>query len=90
MHVAFALMLGAADGAHGPAARGSRRSGWLYPLLVTFVVVATANHWWFDAFTGALVGRRRGASRRSLFARWRPAAWAWTAGPPAAAAQQAV
>ena len=24
-----------------------------YPALVTFVVIATANHWWFDAYLGA-------------------------------------
>ena len=53
MHVAFALMLGV------PMARIARRR-WAsalwsaYPALVTFVVVATANHWWFDAFLGAL------------------------------------
>src|SRR5919108_4701052 len=53
MHVAFALMLGV------PMASMTRRRWvkalWLsYPVLVSFVVVATANHWWFDAFTGAL------------------------------------
>jgi hypothetical protein len=56
---------------------------------VTFVVVATANHWWFDAFTGALVAAAA-AFAALLFARWRPAAWAWPAPAPAAAAQQAV
>ena len=54
MHVAFALMLGL------PMARMARRRWvsalWLaYPLFVSFVVVVTANHWWFDAATGALV-----------------------------------
>jgi membrane-associated phospholipid phosphatase len=88
MHVAFALMLGV------PMAAMSRRrwvkAFWLvYPLLVTFVVVATANHWWFDAFTGALVAAAA-AFAALLFARWRPAAWAWPAPAPAAAAQQAV
>jgi hypothetical protein len=53
MHVAFALMLGV------PMARIVRRAWarglWCaYPALVTFVVIATANHWWFDAFLGAL------------------------------------
>src|SRR5829696_7790916 len=57
---------------------------WLaYPALVTFVVVATANHWWFDAFTGALTAAVA-ALAALLFARWRPAAWAWA--PPARAA----
>ena len=53
------------------------------------MVVATANHWWFDAFLGALTA---GVSAliALLFARWRPAAWAWVPPAPAAAAQQAV
>jgi membrane-associated phospholipid phosphatase len=79
MHVAFALMLAV------PMASMSRRVWvkglWLtYPLLVSFVVVATANHWWFDAFTGALTAAAA-AFAALLFARWRPAAWAWA--PPA-------
>jgi membrane-associated phospholipid phosphatase len=82
MHVAFALMLAL------PMASMSRRRWvkalWLaYPALVTFVVVATANHWWFDAFTGALTAAVA-ALAALLFARWRPAAWAWA--PPARAA----
>src|SRR5215216_5330088 len=88
MHVAFALMLGV------PMASMVRHAWakvlWLlYPGLVSFVVVATANHWWFDAFTGALTAAVA-ALVALLFARWRPAAWAWM--PPArpAAAQQAV
>jgi hypothetical protein len=88
MHVAFALMLGV------PLASMTRRRWlkalWLsYPALITFVVVATANHWWFDAFAGALTAAAA-ALAALLFARWRPAAWAWV--PPArtAAAQQAV
>jgi hypothetical protein len=53
MHVAFALMLAV------PMTRIARRA-WVrglwsaYPAVVTFVVVATANHWWLDAFLGAL------------------------------------
>ena len=88
MHVAFALMLGL------PMANLARRRWlkalWLlYPLLVTFVVVATANHWWFDAFAGALTAGVA-ALAATLFARWRPTAWAWTVATPATAAQRAV
>jgi hypothetical protein len=61
----------------------------LYPGLVTFVVVATANHWWFDAFTGALTAGIA-ALAAMAFARARPAAWAWMPGTPAPAAQQAL
>ena len=57
------------------------------PALVTFVVVATANHWWFDAFTGALTAAVA-AAVALLFARWRPAAWAWPQ-PAVAGAPQA-
>ena len=88
MHVAFALMLGVSM-----ASMTSRRwvkPLWLaYPLLVSFVVVATANHWWLDAFFGGLTAAVAAAAAL-VFARWRPAAWAWVAPAPAAAAQQAV
>jgi hypothetical protein len=52
MHVAFALMLAV------PMARMSRHTAarvlWsAYPAAVGFVVIATANHWWFDAVLGA-------------------------------------
>ena len=47
-----------------------------YPLVVTFVVVVTANHWRFDAVAGAAVAAVP-RSPRSGFARTRPAAWAW-------------
>jgi hypothetical protein len=88
MHVAFALMLGV------PMASMARRAWvkalWiLYPALVTFVVVATANHWWFDAFTGAVTAGVA-ALAAIVFARVRPAAWAWMPAAPAAAAQRAV
>ena len=63
---------------------------WLsYPALISFVVVATANHWWFDAFAGALTAAAA-AFAALLFARWRPAVWAWVPPARAAAAQQAV
>lgn len=75
MHVAFALMLGI------PMSRMVRRRWaqvlWLiYPIVVAFVVVATANHWWFDAFLGALTA---GISAwcALLFGRARPKAWSW-------------
>jgi hypothetical protein len=87
MHVAFALMLGVAMASmsrHLPV-----KALWLaYPLVVSFVVVATANHWWFDAFAGALTAAAA-ALAAALFARWRPAAWAWMPAP-AAAPQRAV
>jgi membrane-associated phospholipid phosphatase len=54
MHVAFALMLGL------PLARLVKprwlKGVWLaYPVIVTFVVIVTGNHFWLDALLGALV-----------------------------------
>jgi hypothetical protein len=75
MHVAFAIMLS------GPMA-GLVRSRWAralwiaYPVLVSFVVVATANHWWLDAFLGAAVAAVSAYAAGGL-ARVRPAAWAF-------------
>ena len=76
MHVAFALMLGVA------MARLARRRWaqvlWLaYPPVVSFVVVVTANHWWIDGFLGAVVALVSAVCAHGVFARARPAAWAW-------------
>jgi membrane-associated phospholipid phosphatase len=75
MHVAFALMLGI------PMSRMVKHRWakylWLvYPFLVSFVVVATANHWWLDAFLGALTAGLS-AYVAQLLATARPQAWAW-------------
>jgi PAP2 superfamily len=73
MHVAFALMIG------WPLARLSRRRIvkvlWLlYPFLMAFVIVATANHFIVDAMLGAVT-----AGLSAYGARWlgraRPAVW---------------
>ena len=52
-----------------------------YPLIVTFVIVATANHFLADAFLGACT-----AGLGALAARWlarvRPAAWSFRAEGP--------
>jgi hypothetical protein len=74
MHVAFALMLGGAMQAVGRAAWV--RGLWaLYPFVVSFVVVATANHWWLDAAFGAAVALVAALGARSMAA-WRPREWA--------------
>ncbi len=84
MHVAFALMLAV------PMARIARR-GWvraawrIYPGLVTFAVVATANHWWLDALLGALTAGAAAWAAMSL-AHARPSAWAWQPVPAGHAA----
>jgi len=73
MHVAFALMVG------WPLARLSRRrlvkAVWLlYPFLMAFVIVVTANHFILDALLGALTA---GASAYGAIwlARARPNVW---------------
>ncbi len=81
MHVAFALMIGAT------LARLSRRRFvkvlWLlYPLLMAFVIVVTANHFIFDALLGALTAGVSAYGARSL-ARVRPAVWRFSSIAPA-------
>jgi len=76
MHVCFALMLSV------PMIRMARH-GWAkalwvaYAPVVTFVVIATGNHWVFDAVTGAMVAGVSALAAQTLFARARPHAWAW-------------
>ncbi len=74
MHVAFALMLGF------PMARLVRRRpariAWaLYPLLITFAVVATGNHYLIDVLLGALTAGAAALLAGRVLARVRPRAW---------------
>jgi hypothetical protein len=73
MHVAFALMIGV------PLVRLVRWRGlkifWaLYPLLVVFVIVVTANHFIADAVLGAVAAGLGALAARAL-ARTRPQVW---------------
>jgi hypothetical protein len=79
MHVAFALMIG------WPLVRLSRRRiakvlWMLYPLVMTFVIVVTANHFIVDALLGAVTA---GASAYGAIwlARARPGVWRFSAVP---------
>jgi hypothetical protein len=68
MHVCFAIMVG------WPMARLSRsvfaRTAWyLYPLYITFVVVATGNHYLTDTVLGALTAITASAIARRLATR---------------------
>jgi hypothetical protein len=74
--VAFALMIGI------PAFKIVRhwalKALWaVYPLVVTFVVLVTANHWWIDAALGVAVAAVSAFAASAGFARARPEAWAW-------------
>jgi hypothetical protein len=76
MHVCFALMVG------WPLARLVRprplRMLWLlYPFLVTFVVVATGNHYFMDAVLGAITAAVSATLSHQLLARARPQAWSF-------------
>jgi membrane-associated phospholipid phosphatase len=80
MHVAFALMVAV------PAIQLAKRRAvkilWLfYPLLITFVVIATGNHFWLDAAIGAIVAACSAALARLALGRARPEAWAWRTAP---------
>lgn len=80
MHVAFALMIG------WPLALLVRpkplRVLWLvYPFLMAFVIIATANHFILDAILGALTAAVSAWGARRL-ARIRPSAWKFSS-PPA-------
>jgi hypothetical protein len=84
MHVGFALMLG------WPLARLARwrivAAFWyLYPFVIAFVTVATANHFLSDAILGALTAAISAFVARRL-GRLRPQAWRFVGAQPPAAA----
>jgi PAP2 superfamily protein len=54
MHVGYAVIVGASLVRHG-GRRALRAAGLLYPALVVLVIVATGNHFLFDAAAGVLV-----------------------------------
>ncbi len=76
MHVCFAVLIG-----RSMARLGSHRAvkvvWYLYPLFVTFVVVATANHYLTDVFLGALTAGASAVLAQRLLARARPDVWAF-------------
>ena len=71
-----ALRLRADDRRHrrrGSPATGARKAFWAaWPLLVSWVVIVTGNHYWVDVALGWMVAAGRGA-RRPAAARPRPA-----------------
>jgi hypothetical protein len=76
MHVAFAAMIGVTGALISRHA--ITRAFWCaYPLLVFWVVVVTANHFWVDGAIGLLVAALAAITARQVLARVRPAAWSW-------------
>lgn len=76
MHVGFALMLGF-SGAALTRKRWLRPLWYFYPVIVTAIVIVTANHFWIDAALGALVAAAAYATATAGLARFRPEAWSW-------------
>ena len=76
MHVCFAVILGWSMSRL--VTRRPAKVAWcLYPLLVTFVVVATANHYFIDVFLGAVTAGLSVLLAQRLLARARPDVWAF-------------
>ena len=76
MHVAFALMVGIP--AMMLVKRRALKIVWgAYPVVVTFVVVVTGNHFWLDAALGAAVAAAAAWGAHAGLARARPEAWGW-------------
>jgi len=80
MHCAFAMMIG---GSGFLVCRNwIAKSLWLcWPLLVSWVTVVTANHYWIDAVLGWMVALTAALVALRL-ARARPEAWAFRTGKP--------
>ena len=76
MHIAFALMI-AVPGMIIARHLASKVAWALYPLLVLFVVIVTANHFWLDAVAGALVAGIAALVAHRLLATYGPGEWSW-------------
>jgi hypothetical protein len=76
MHVCFAIIVGWSM-ARLVTARAARVAWALYPLYITFVVVATGNHYLTDAVLGALTAGASTFLAKRLLARARPDKWAF-------------
>jgi hypothetical protein len=82
MHVAFAVMIGWRLA--GLVKLRIAKLAWaLYPFLIAFVIIATANHFIFDALLGALSAGISALAAQRL-ARLRPGAWRPSSTPAAA------
>jgi PAP2 superfamily protein len=80
MHCGFALMVGIT--AIALSRRRVFKLMWAcYPLLVLFLVVVTANHFWLDGLAGAAVAALAALVARGPLARLRPQVWAWRVAP---------
>jgi membrane-associated phospholipid phosphatase len=85
MHVCFAVML-AISMTRLVRHRWALAAWIVYPLMITWVVLATANHWWVDTVLGLMTAAVAYAAAAGLFARLRPDAWALERTPATAGA----
>jgi membrane-associated phospholipid phosphatase len=76
MHIAFSTMIGV-TGALIARHRITKILWAAYPLLVFWVVVVTANHFWIDGAAGLLVAALAALAAREILARARPAVWSF-------------
>ena len=76
MHVAFALMLGWSM-SKLVSFKPAKVFWFVYPFVVSFVVVATANHYVFDVITGGMTALVSAFVAHYLLAPARPAVWAF-------------
>jgi hypothetical protein len=76
MHCAFALMIG---GSGVMVCRHWWSKAWwaFWPVLICWVVIVTANHYWVDAALGWLVALASFAIAQGALARFRPESWSW-------------
>ena len=76
MHCAFALMIG---GSGLAVCRNRWAKAWwaFWPILVAWVVMVTANHYWVDWILGWMVAVAAFAIAKGALARWKPEAWDW-------------
>lgn len=84
MHMCFALLVGF-TGLRLSTRRWLRGVWVAYPLVVLAVIVVTANHFLFDALTGAVTAAVAAVAAHHLMARARPARWSWAPDPTGAA-----
>ena len=76
MHVAFSTMIGV-TGVLISRHTITKVFWCAYPVLVFWVVIVTANHFWVDGAFGLLVAVLSAVTARQVLARVRPAAWSW-------------
>jgi hypothetical protein len=76
MHVAFSTMIGV-TGVLVSRHTFTKVLWTAYPLLVFWVVVVTANHFWIDGAAGLLVAVLSALAAREVLARARPGVWSF-------------